>query len=211
MKPWKKALIICNGPLPSRRRIAGWLDEETLIVCADGGANHALARGVTPHLIIGDLDSLTDRTAAVLSGVEKIRVTSQENTDLEKVLDYLLAHGITRAVVTGATGRRPDHTFANFSILARYHSRLDLLFVDTWCRMEIVDGTVRRDLAPGTTLSLLPLGRCEGVTTKGLAYPLDNAVLEPGVRESISNRVSASPVEVGLTLGKLLFFIVDRK
>lgn len=211
MKPYQKALVIANGPLPSRRRIAGWLDEETLIVCADGGANRALARGITPDLIIGDLDSLSPRTAAALAGVEKIRVEDQENTDLEKVLDYLLAHGIAGAVVIGATGRRPDHTLANFSILAKYHSRLDLLFVDSWCRMEIIDRTVRRNLALGTTLSLLPLGRCEGVITRGLAFPLVHEVLEAGVRESISNRVSSSPVEIGLTLGKLLFFIVDRK
>ncbi|HPG84332.1 MAG TPA: thiamine diphosphokinase [bacterium] len=211
MAHWKKALVIANGPLPSRRRIAGWLDEETLIVCADGGANRARARALIPHLVIGDLDSITPGTAAALAGVETIRVEDQENTDLEKVLDYLLAHGITAAVVLGATGRRPDHTLANFSILAKYHSRLDLLFVDSWCRMEIIDRPVQLDLAPGTTLSMLPLGRCEGVTTHGLAYPLVHQVLEPGVRESISNRVSKSPVEISLTVGKLLLFIVDKK
>ncbi len=211
MKRFHKALIIGNGPLPSRRRIAALLDDETLIVCADGGANRALARGITPHIVIGDLDSLSPRTAAAFAAAEKIRSEDQENTDLEKALDLLLQRGITRAVVIGATGRRPDHTLANFSILAKYHPRIDLLFVDSWCRMRIIDGAVSLPLPKGTTVSLLPLGRCEGVTTRGLAYPLNQAVLELGVREGISNLVSDSPVEITLNKGTLLLFVVERK
>jgi thiamine pyrophosphokinase len=204
------ALIICNGPLPPRRRIAPLIAGDTLIICADGGANRALARGIIPHLIIGDLDSLTPRTAAALQQVQKIRVEDQNSTDLAKALEYLVQRGVGRAAVIGATGRRPDHELANFSILAKYHSRLEVTFVDAWCRMQIIDRTVQLPLKPGTTLSLMPLGKCEGITTRGLAWPLNNETLELGVREGNSNRVTASPVEISLMRGKLLLFIVDR-
>lgn len=210
MPPWNDALIIGNGPLPPRRRIQPLITTGTLIVCADGGANRALARGIRPHLIIGDLDSLRPETAAALPGVQLLRVRDQENTDLEKVLDHVLQLGIGRAVVIGATGGRPDHALANLSILARYHRRLELSFVDAWCRLRIIDGEISLPLAIGTTLSLLPLGRCTGITTRGLEWPLNDESLEPGVREGISNRVNASPVEIRLRSGLLLLFIIDR-
>ncbi|HNW58278.1 MAG TPA: thiamine diphosphokinase [bacterium] len=204
------ALIIANGPLPPRRRILPWIRTGTLIVCADGGANRARVRGITPDVILGDLDSLSPEGATASPKARLLRITDQAKTDLEKALDFVLQQGIRRAVVIGATGRRPDHELANFSLLARYHTRLELMFLDTWCRILIVDAQLSLSLRPGTIVSLLPLGPCAGVVTRGLAWPLRGEPLAPGVRESISNRVVASPVEIELTAGKLLVFIVDR-
>lgn len=210
MHNWTSALIIGNGPLPPRRRILPLIASGTLIVCADGGANRARMRGLRPHVIVGDLDSLRPETAAAFPEARIIRIGDQESTDLEKAIDYVLKQGIGRAIVIGATGRRPDHELANLSILARYQGRLELSFLDAWSRIRIVDGEISLPLEIGTTVSLLPLGRCEGITTRGLEWPLNNASLEPGVRESISNRVISSPVLIRLRNGKLLLFIIDR-
>ncbi len=139
-----------------------------------------------------------------------MRVDDQNSTDLEKALDYALAQGIRRAVVIGATGRRPDHELANISILGKYQHLLALSFVDAWCRIEIIDAPVTLPLKIGTTLSLMPLGRCEGITTRGLRFPLNEEALELGVREGLSNMVAESPVHISLRRGKLLLFIVDR-
>lgn len=210
MPEWHKALIVCNSVLPPRRRIRRLIDAGTLIVCADGGADRARARGLTPHVIIGDMDSLTPETRAEFLQAALVHVADQNSTDLEKALDHVLALGIGRATVIGATGRRPDHELANLSILAKYHQRLDLHFVDAWCTIRVIDAAVTLDLLPGTTVSLLPLGRCEGITTRGLRYALADEALELGVREGNSNVVEAAPVEISVRQGRLLLFIVDH-
>jgi len=204
----KHALIICNGPLPGKVRLHNLADKADLVLCADGGANRALHRGLQPEVIIGDLDSVTRETRLALSNVRWIRKPDQESTDLEKTLDWALSQGISSAIVVGATGRRSDHTLANFSILAKYSGRMRLEFIDSHCRMRILEKDTIFDLKIGTTLSLLPLGRCEGITTEGLAYPLREETLELGVREGLSNQVVSTPVRISLRCGKLLLFEV---
>lgn len=210
MLEWRNALIVCNSALPPRRRIRRLIDAGTLIVCADGGADRARARGLTPHVIIGDMDSLKAETQARFPQAVLVHVADQNSTDLEKALDHVLALGIGRATVIGATGRRPDHELANLSILAKYHPRLELCFADSWCTIRVIDRSAVLDLPPGTTVSLLPLGRCEGITTRGLHYALADEVLELGVREGNSNLVDSSPVDISVRHGRLLLFIVDH-
>ena len=203
-----KALVVCNGDVLPRKKLLPLLWTTPFIVCADGGANKARKLGITPDLIIGDLDSISPSTKKFYSGVKIIRVTSQESTDLEKALDYLVGKGFRSAVVVGAMGGRPDHAYANFSIFKKYHKLVDLVFSDASCDIRIIEGKNILDLPVGSLLSLMPFGRCDGITTRGLEFPLLNESLEMGVREGASNRVLASPVSIEIKKGSLLLFLV---
>ena len=58
-----RAAIFLNGaPDPPQllRRVAARVD---LVVAADGGARYALDAGITPDLVVGDMDSLGDAGA----------------------------------------------------------------------------------------------------------------------------------------------------
>lgn len=202
------ALVICNGDVLSRAEVSSLLNKKPFIVCADGGANKARKLGITPDVIIGDLDSISASTKNFYSGVRTIRVETQDNTDLEKALNYLLKRRCRSAIVIGALGGRPDHSYANFSILKKYHMRLKLLFSDSSCDVQILGKHSRFDLPVGSVVSLMPLGRCGGITTTGLEFPLTNESLELGVREGTSNKVIASPVVISVRKGSLLFFTV---
>ncbi|HEY4643806.1 MAG TPA: thiamine diphosphokinase [Bacteroidota bacterium] len=202
----KKALVICDGELPSRvalRKLAEGVDS---IACADGGANQARRYRITPDIIVGDLDSITDATRRFYRTVPLIQNSSEEQTDLEKVLDVLLARGTKDVVVVGATGRRTDHTVTNFSILKKYHRKCNLRFVDRHCEIFVVDRKVKLSGKRGELISILPLGVGRGITTKGLKYSLRNETLELGVREGQSNVIVSNPVEVSLKRGVLLLF-----
>ncbi|MEI7672862.1 MAG: thiamine diphosphokinase, partial [Deltaproteobacteria bacterium] len=176
------------------------------IVCADGGANKVRAYRIVPDCIIGDLDSITQKTRHYFSFVPIIHNSDQESTDLEKVLDYLLANRFTSATIVGATGERPDHTMANFSILLKYHKKIALRFFDERCTIEIVQKKIRFAASPGQQISLVPMGKCSGITTRGLKYFLKNESLELGVREGSSNEASASTVDITVKSGSLLLF-----
>jgi len=206
MKPPKHALIICNGEMPSKKIIAPLLKNKPYIVCADGGANKARAFGITPQVIIGDLDSITQQTRKYFSSVPIIHLTDQNSTDLEKALDYLLTHKFSSATVIGATGDRPDHTMANFSILLKYHKKISLLFLDERCTVEVIQRRVTFPAVIGQQISLVPMGRCTGIVTHGLKYPLHYETLAPGVREGSSNEATSTRVSVSLKNGPLLLF-----
>jgi thiamine pyrophosphokinase len=200
------ALVICNGEMPSSKHFAKLLKNKPFIVCADGGANKARTYGIVPDLIIGDLDSITKATRMTFTHVPTIQVSDQNSTDLEKALMHILSQGYTSALVIGATGDRPDHTMANFSILQKYHHALTLQLFDDFCTIEIVEKKIKFTAVPGQQISLLPMGLCQGISTSGLKYPLRNEALQLGVREGSSNEAVRTQVSISVRKGMLLLF-----
>jgi thiamine pyrophosphokinase len=206
-----KALVICNGDVLSKAKIAPLLREKPFIICADGGANKARLLGIRPHAIIGDLDSISSGTRKHFSRVEAIHIADQESTDLEKALNFLLKLLIPSATVVGALGGRPDHSLANLSILKKFHKKIRLLFSDPYCDIRIIENKIVFEAVVGSVISLMPLDRCEGIQTIGLKYPLDNESLELGEREGTSNVVISSPVQITVKRGCLLLFVVKSQ
>ena len=205
-------LILANGEPPSadllRRRAA----ECGLFVCTDGAAAAALAAGLRPDLVVGDLDSLDDATLAQLGEVEVLGLAEQETTDLEKAIYTLLARGAQEVLVLGAGGRRWDQFHANLSLFARYAHRLVIRAEDDWGRlvMAVPATTTRIDEPVGAMVSLLPMPIAEGVTTTHLRWPLDGARLALGGRLGVSNEVTQSPAAVAFTAGGLAVYTVNR-
>lgn len=202
----KHALVICNGEMPSKNLIAPLLKTKPFILCADGGANKARSFSIEPDCIIGDLDSITQKTRQFYSSVETIHIADQNSTDLEKGLDHLLKLGIGSATIVGATGNRPDHALSNFSILVKYHQRLQLHFLDDYCSIEVVQKSVRFRAVIGQQISIIPMGTCSGIVTTGLKYPLKKESLALGVREGSSNEAVAPTVTITCRKGSLLLF-----
>ena len=182
-----RVLLLCNGEPPSRallRRLAG---EADMIVAADGGANAALRSGIRPDVIIGDLDSILPGTRKKFHDVRMVRVTRQDNTDLEKALDFISASGPSSVAVAGATGGRIDFTLGNLSVFWKYTRALGITFVgDGW--------------------RAFPAGRCGGITLRGLRYPLTGAAMGPG-EIGVSNVVTTSPFSVTVRRGRMLIVI----
>jgi len=56
----KRIIIFANGDLPNPEKARALIHADDLIIAADGGTRHALALGLTPNVIIGDLDSLPE-------------------------------------------------------------------------------------------------------------------------------------------------------
>src|SRR5258708_7345212 len=101
-----KALIIANGTLPIASIMRRLVRSADLIVCADGGANHARSMHITPTVIIGDLDSILISTKKFFKNIPLLRVKDQESTDLEKAIEFCISHTIHSVDVAGATGDR---------------------------------------------------------------------------------------------------------
>ncbi len=202
------ALLICNGEPPPRHIARTLVLRAGLVVAADGGANLARRYGISPDVIIGDLDSVTESTRKHFKNTRIIRVARQDNTDLEKALDYLVERGCPLATIIGATGKRLDFTLGNLSVIWNYTRRIRLAFVgDGWTAVP-VGRTLTVAAKIGTTVSLIPFGACSGVTLRGLQYPLTQATLKVGTI-GVSNVVRRSPFTVRVKAGHMLLVILD--
>lgn len=203
------ALVICNGEPPTKKLARQLARSAHLIVAADGGANICWQLGLRPDVIIGDLDSVTPATKKFFSSAEIIRVNRQDNTDLEKALDFLVEREILQATIIAATGKRLDHTLGNLSVIWNYTSSIDFSFVGNGWFATPVGKKKKVAAKVGTTVSVLPFGNCAGITLKGLQYPLTNGSMKVG-EIGVSNVVTKSPFTVEVKKGKMLMIILAR-
>ena len=185
------------------------------VIAADRGAAHARAWGWPLHLLVGDLDSLGAKEAALVaaSGVPVITApAAKDETDLELALAHALAQGPREIVICAALGGRSDHLLANVLLLARPElADLTVTLVDGRESIRLLRGgdspPAHLELpgAPGDLLSLLPLG-CDavGVTTAGLQYPLHDETLFLGQARGVSNLFTSVRADITLRRGLLL-------
>ena len=201
-----KAVILCDGALSKKTSVKDKVSQSDLFIAADGGAKHARQLSLQPDVIIGDLDSYNpdgNETAEVIHDAD------QETNDLEKALYYAKKQGCTHITVFGATGQRLDHTLKNLSVMKQFNNQFDsLVFKDHYSEIRLIRSPFSEQFPVGTSISLFPLsGRVEGITTKGLKYPLKNEFLENGVRDGTSNQTVEKKVEIEFKNGDLLLFI----
>jgi thiamine pyrophosphokinase len=205
-----RALLLCNGEPPPRRLLRQIADDIGYVVAADGGANVARRYGIRLRAIVGDLDSILPATRRHYASTLQLRIRRQDNTDLEKALDFILAQGFRHVVICGSTGRRVDFTLANVSILWRYSRRIHVELVGDGWRAYPVESRCRMKAKRGTTVSIIPFGACRGVTLRGLKYPLRNATLTVG-QVGVSNVVAADSFSVTIRQGRALLLLLDQQ
>ncbi|MEX1062457.1 MAG: thiamine diphosphokinase [Balneolaceae bacterium] len=201
-----KAVILCDGRAPFKKRIIPETESADLFIAADGGANTARTLNLQqPDYIIGDLDSyiaVPDYKGRVIED------PGQETNDLEKALLLALEKGVRDVLVFGATGRRLDHTLKNLSVLKQFHRHFStIMFIDNYGELILLPPRYSATLPPGTVISLFPLsGAVRGITTRGLKYPLEGESLENGIRDGTSNETVDEKIEIIHEKGDLLLF-----
>jgi len=228
-----RAVVLAGGdvlPDAMLAAVSSAIDGAPLVVAADGGITHAHRVDRDPHVLVGDLDSVTPEalTRARTRGTHVLRhPVDKDLTDLGLALDHVLEHlsaldgtdgGAERGVdggeaarpvdvlVVGGHGGRSDHLLGNALLLAA--PRYGPLRLTAWWGtdvLHVVRDTLEFSGGPGATVSLLAIhGPAHGVTTEGLTFPLDDATLESGSPLGISNTLAAPHARVRLTDGVLL-------
>lgn len=167
--------------------------------------------GITPDLVIGDLDSLDKSYQETLDrqGISMdVYPVEKDATDLELALQKAAAKMPSAITIIGAFGTRWDHSLINLHLMAKF-TREDMAV----CLLD--EGNTARAVVPGCWLnfsgragdfvSLIPLTPIvKGVQTKGLAYALQDAKLAFGSSLPVSNRLSGQVGSVFIAEGKLL-------
>lgn len=179
------------------------------LICADSGARYLKDAGITPDLIVGDMDSLDPETEGHYrdTGCRINRCLPQKDeTDTELALREAFAMGATEVWIWGAMGNRIDHTLANIALMMQGAERgVEVKLVDSWCEVFLIARRTVVEGAPGQTVSLLPFGgEASGVTLTGFEYPLTKATLSVAHPLGISNRLVGSRGTIDVKTGCLL-------
>jgi len=202
-------VVAGGGPLSalavSVGDMAGATHEGSFIVAADSGLDFAVASGLVPNVLVGDLDSIS---AAGRMWAYEHGATIEEHAPDKDMTDTELA--IARALqvpevsdlmlLSGSAGadERLDHLLG--IVLALGHPSLAAL--DTVrAVIGVTDFRVLHpgrattlDIQPGQQFSLLALhGPCTGVNAIGARWPLNNATLTSSEARGLSNKASLEP------------------
>jgi thiamine pyrophosphokinase len=200
--------VVVAGGGATPQALPDGLAAATAVIAADGGLDLAERLGLAADRVVGDLDSVSAGALerARRRGVEvEVSPTDKDVTDLELALAAARRSGTRRLVVLGGAGGRLDHLLANLSVLTG--PLTEGLAVDAWLgehRVQVVRDDVAVVGRAGTEVSLLAWhGDAEGVTTRGLRWPLHEAVLVAGAARGTSNLLEGDSAEVRLRAGVL--------
>lgn len=188
-----RAVTLIGGGAVAPEALAMALARAPVVVAADGGAGAALAAGLMPQAVIGDLDSLGPQTRAAIPQDRLHRIAEQDTTDFQKCLSRIEAPLI---LAIGFAGPRVDHLLACLTALVQPAAPRCILMTET----EAIFAAPPRlslDLPPGTRVSVAPMGRVTGASL-GLRWPLDGITLDPATRTGTSNEATG-PVQLSLT------------
>ena len=216
------AVVFVGGYAPHTRAMDAVL-EHSLLIAADSGWEHALASGRTPHILIGDMDSISPAhlAQADAADTEVIRhPAAKDHTDTELALLEAVHRGATEITLIAGGGDRPDHVFAMLHSLTApqlQHVRINGYLGATrfvLCRAAEPTATTAdtsaTDLhtAPGDTVSLLPINGDAKVSTHHLQWELDHSTLHGHASRGVSN-IATGPARVTVHVGTVLAFITS--
>ena len=196
----KTCIIFCAADFD---RLLEPVDSEDLVIAADGGFRHTESLGLKPQVVLGDFDSLGYRPeGANVFPVEK------DDTDAMLAVRQGLKMGCSRFLLYGSVdGPRLDHTVANFQTLQYLcdHGAYGYLVGRDCLITAVKDGGIRFPASAEGTVSVFCLGAdAEGVTLRGLYYPLENGILTAGFPLGVSNHFTGCPAEITVRKGSLL-------
>jgi thiamine pyrophosphokinase len=208
----KRIIIFANGDLPDLEKARALLRDDDFIIAADGGTRHALALGLTPKTIIGDMDSLPANFDISKFDDDVILYPQDKNeTDLELAIQHALTLYPEQIIILAAFGGRLDQTLANIALLSdiqrsTFNVRLDDGIEEVFfCHEQVqINGS------SGDIVSLIPWqGEVTGIVTTNLKWRLQDETLYPQKTRGISNEMIDNTATVQIKSGLLL--IVHRR
>jgi len=205
-------VVIGGGPLLSPA--IAEVSADATIIAADSGLDHAVAAGLRPTVLLGDLDSISAH-GKMWAYAHEVEIDQhpidKDATDTELALVRAASIDATTLLVLGGNGDRFDHTLGTIvalgnPILARFDAirlRLDHVAIHV-----IHPGhSIAVDLPLDTPFSLLALhGPCRGVQVAGARWPLVDASLDSSSTRGISNETTGL-LQIAVTDGVLTLVV----
>ena len=197
-----RGIIICGGKVGEY--IKDYIKPDDFVICADSGYDRAKAFGITPDIVIGDMDSTCEKEIPF----EKITYPVRKDfTDSELAVNYAKEKGFDSVLMFGMIGTRMDHSLANISLLSQLD---DAVIIDANNEIYFADGKFTLSGKIGDTISIIPYKEDILVAkSKGLDYPLLNITIKCGTTLGVSNAMIENECEIEIEKGSA-FIIRSR-
>lgn len=202
----KKAYIFASGPVSDYNFVSSLVDKDSYILCADGGLEHCLKCGISPDVVIGDMDSYNGKVD------DKILIkhpTEKDDTDTSLCIKHAIEKGYNEIDVFGAIGGRFDHSFANVQLLLYCKERgVNCRLCDKETLFVVHNESVKMPVKKGTTISIFSISvKSNNITLKGFKYPLERAKMSNDFPLGVSNVSVSEEIEIAVEDGTLLVVI----
>ncbi|MBQ4037799.1 MAG: thiamine diphosphokinase [Clostridia bacterium] len=162
------------------------LRENDLLIAADGGLKALTAAGLTPHRILGDMDSL-----GFVPHGDNVTLLPKEKdvTDLLAAAEEGKKRGYRRFLFYGALGgRRFSHSLANLSLLLGLCKEgLEGSLMDPLCTVTCLGKGCYRPVKSGGYFSLFAAIEGTVLSVEGAKYELREHTLSPTFALGVSN------------------------
>ena len=216
----RQALIFIGGDAPHANALAYTLTDvhdDAFVIAADSGWEYAIAAGKVPHVLIGDMDSIShlhlqDARERDVDIVE--HSPDKDHTDTELALHFAQSLKYDNIHVITGGGDRFDH------VLAMVHSLVNIAeeaivtahIGQSFVRIATPKEPTVINVHVNDTISLIPLGgHAKGVTTRGLTWNLTRSTLKSFESRGVSNVATADIVSVRIRTGTLAIIITPTE
>ncbi|MGI6452253.1 MAG: thiamine diphosphokinase [Syntrophomonadaceae bacterium] len=207
-----KCVILANGEYGSfdaYKKQIDQIDKNDLIFCVDGGADAALAMGIIPDYLIGDMDSVSPDTLRYYSSlgvINKKYPPEKDYCDTHLALNLAAELGAEEVWLWGTLGKRLDHTLANlYSCMDMARQGIKVIHYSPRCCIYIINNRLKLKGAVGDLVSVLALtDKATGVCERGFQYTLADAVIYKEKPIGISNVLASETGEIEVGEGILL-------
>lgn len=219
----KSVVIICNGSFPRSAYPRYLIKEADYIICCDGAFRRFLSAGKAifgrehlPDIVIGDMDSLSLSLRKRYSHI-MVHETDQEINDQTKAFNYAISHfkDISRIYITGADGKRPDHTIGNLSLLMEYARTHDLQemgisveMVSDYGTSFAITGTTELQCGEGRRISIFTPDNSLKIKSEGLVWPTDDVVFDNWWKATL-NRTCSDTVKLTFSHPSVALIMLD--
>ena len=197
----KNALIVNGGHNSTKRDQLGNYD---LIVAVDSGTEQAYKLFLKPDLIIGDLDSIDEKT---IKRAEKDEVqilkydTNKNQTDFELALKHVINKEIKDITIIGGEYGEIDHLFGVLTVIISFQEDQKI----SWIHKDqtvLIPNSKKITIGSNVEFSILPFTNLKNLNISGAQWNLDNENIEFGKSVTLRNISIDNDIEVSVEDGK---------
>ncbi len=204
----QRCVIIGAAPGTNTDLLCRMILPDDYVICADGGFTAAMEAGIPVHLLIGDFDSCPQPEPSVCETM--VLPVNKDDTDTLFCVREAIRRGYTDFLLLGMTGGRPDHTFANYSVLLYLANRgLHGCIRDEQAQYEVLLNQEARLLQKaGFGFGIFPFGCPEcNVSLHGFLYEADRLTLRAEFPMGVSNTVLLDDARIVVHSGSALWML----
>ena len=178
------------------------------IIAVDSGVEHLFKLSLDPNTLIGDLDSISEKSLDKVkkNGVDIMAFNSnKDQTDFELALNYLEEAEKSKVYIIGGESGEIDHLISIFLLIPSksFFENIIWLYGD---KRIIFRQKIELNIKKITKFSIIPISDLTNLSIDGAEWNLDNKDIQFG--ETLTLRNSTNEEQLNIRCDKGVFALI---